>query len=667
MTFDEAIRDKDFQALPFGERQYVLSQIDTDYAALPKSEQSRVLVELKNQPFWGGKKQPAMIAAHTPGQRVESTGTKVKRVASEALKAARPTVESLGSGLGAILGGGGAIVAGQLGPQIAIPEEVATVPAATATGGALGYAITKGALDRAENYLTGAPQPDLRGGSLQSIKDIGTGYAGELMGAGLGYGVGKLADAAGRRAASKAAGTALQQERAALSKQYDVPLTVGETRGSVGQKILETQLERIPVVGIRGFRKQQGEQLKKAAERLVSNLDTGVEDAGKAIQVSLLGKLQKGKDLSKQAYDRVEIALSQPDVVDSISPQATRQAAIDLLKEYPDIFDRLPAGNVKSKLAVIVGDTAPQTVETGILDATGKVVTRTEEPLLTFKDARFLREQLNNYISRARRSAGAVGDKEIRRLSILKSSIDDDIKTWADNSPNAEVRKAFETANKVYQREVAPFKEFIVKKATGDEFDTDLMVKTFIKNDRPQLARKLMGLLDDDGKAAVKQAILKDAFELGTETNPDVPFSPAKFAGKMERYGQTLKSIFAPEELQQINGFVKVARLAERAGQFAENPPTGLRAGDVGITTGIGYGIATNPMATIGTAAATKFLSFMLTSNTGRKLLTRAGKIPEKSGAMKGLVRQFSEQLEKFKATNSPIIEQYGKMQEKDK
>lgn len=667
MTFDEAIRDKDFQALPFGERQYVLTQIDSDYAALPKSEQSRVLVELKNQPFWGEKKQPTMLAAHTPGARVESTGTKVKRKAREAIEFARPTLESVGSGLGAIIGGGGALVAGQAGPQIAIPEEIATVPAAAATGGALGYALTKGAIDRTVDYLSGNQQPDLKGASLQSLKDVGTGYAGELLGAGLGAGAGKLIDMAGKRAASRAAGTALQQERAALSRQFDVPLTVGETRGSVGQKMLETQLERIPVVGIRGFRKTQGEQLRKAAEQLVDTLDTGVEDTGKAIQVSMLGKMQKGKDLSRQAYDKVEVALAKPGVVDQISPAATRESTIALLKEYPDIFDRLPAGNVKSKLAVIAGDTTPQTVETGVLDAAGEMINRTEQPMLTFKDARFLREQLGNYISRARRSAGAVGDKEIRRLTILKNSIDEDIKMWAESSPNSEVRDAFRLANKVYQRKVAPFKEFIVKKATGDEFDTDLMVKTFIKNDRPQLARKLMGLLDDNGKAAVKQAILKDAFELGTETKPDVPFSPAKFAGKLERYGNTMKSIFTPEELTQINGFMKISRLAERAGQFAENPPTGLRAGDVGITTGIGYGLATNPMATLGTAAATKFLSFMLTSNTGRRLLTRVGKVPEKSGAMRGLMRQFSEHVEKFKANNPQLIEQYGKLKDKDK
>lgn len=89
MTFDEAIRDKDFQALPFGERQYVLTQIDSDYAALPKSEQSRVLVELKNQPFWGGKKQPVMMAAHTPGQAV-TTREKVRQAARSTVAKTAP-------------------------------------------------------------------------------------------------------------------------------------------------------------------------------------------------------------------------------------------------------------------------------------------------------------------------------------------------------------------------------------------------------------------------------------------------------------------------------------------------------------------------------------------------------------------------------------------------
>lgn len=459
---------------------------------------------------------------------------------------------------------------------------------------------------------------------------------------------------------------AKQVELADLSQQHNVPLTVGELRGSTGLKAAETQLERVPAVGIRGFREKQSNALKTAAESLVDNLTTGVDDSGIAIQQGLLNKMNAGKKLAKQAYDRIDEAMTKKGVINEIAPVATREAAKTLLAEYPDIFDRLPSGTVKNKLQIIVEDTASKqkTFEglpaenpiigrhgrptpSSILDAQGMPITETVQPKMSFKDARSLREQLGNYIDRAYKSAGAVGGKELRQLSILKSALDGDINTWAENSPHVEINNAFRNANKVYRDNVAPFKEFIVKKATGDTFDTDLMAKTFIKNDRPQLAGKLMNLLDDQGKAAVKHSILKEALDLGLDTKTDVPFSPAKFATKLERYGKTLSSIFTPEELTQINGFVKLARAAERAGQYAENPPTGLRAGDLGIYTGFGYGLATNPLATFGTVAALKFLSSLLTSDLGRKLLTRSAKVKEGTPAWNSFMNYANEKMEK--------------------
>lgn len=703
MTFDEVVRDKDFQGLPFGERRKVLAEIDQDYAGLPDAEQNKVLVQLKSEPFWGGAK-PQMQPAHTPGARVmpETVGEKVRK-AGRTMVAPTAPAQSLADWAGRV-----------------VPESAVKLLPRMATGA---YEMVKGQTDpiikgftsefNNPNYRIGEEMRRNAGQSLAGLAVATTSGLGFGMDEGgnvtwspsnatnvwasdpVGAGVGLAALGKGRAATKgkttppqnkPSASTSLQQERGELSRQFDVPLTVGEIRGNVGLKNIETQLERVPVVGIRSFREKQSASLRNAAEQLVDTITTGTEDAGRTMQTSMLGKMQKGKDLAKQAYDRVEAALTKKGVEDSIAPTSTRQAAKELLDEYPDIFDRLPAGAVKSKLAVILQDTTPKaktiqvpmadtqglvshgkTPTTAILDEFGKPIKVTEPVTLTFKDARFLREQLNNYISRARKSAGAVGDKEIRRLSILKSAIDGDIKTWAESSANRGVRDAFVTANKVYQREVAPFKEFIVKKATGDEFDTDLMVKTFVKNDRPQLAAKLMRLMDNDGKAAVKHAILKDALELGTETKTDVPFSPAKFAGRLERYGKTLDSIFSPEELAQVNGFVKLSRVAERAGQFAESPPTGLRAGDIGITASAGYGIATNPLATGGAAVAIKFMSYMLTSNTGRKLLTRAAKTPENSGAMRGLTLQMGRQWEEFKRKNPKLAEQYGKIKDKKK
>jgi hypothetical protein len=527
----------------------------------------------------------------------------------------------------------------------------------SATGEMISAGMNKGIGKLSD--LTG--RPDIVEPVAQGAMDIGA-----LMGLRSGVGAGKrsLSEISANRPVKPVSPkSANQTELAQLSKQFDVPLTVGELRGSTGLKAAETQLERVPAVGIRGFREKQSMSLKNAAESLVDNLTTGVDDSGAAIQQSLKAKLQKGKDLSRDAYNKIEEAVNQKAVLDEIIPTGTKEAANALLAEYPDIFDRLPSGTVKSKLQIISEDTAtkqqsfnglPSEVMASshgkpqpqpIVDAQGNPITKTIQPTVSFKDARSLREQLGNYINRAHKSAGAVGSKEIRQLQILKDALENDISTWAETTGNVAVTDAFANANKVYRNNVAPFKEFIVKKATGDTFDTDLMAKTFIKNDRPQLAKKLMNLLDDSGKGAVKHSILKEALDLGLETKSDVPFSPAKFATKLERYGNTLNTVFTPDELTQINGFVKLARAAERAGQYAENPPTGLRAGDLGIFTGFGYLIASDPMTAMGTAAALKALSTLLTSDMGRKLLTQSAKIKEGTPQWNNFIRFANEKM----------------------
>jgi hypothetical protein len=54
---------------------------------------------------------------------------------------------------GSIIGGAGALIGGQLGPQIATPEEIATVPLAVSAGGAGGFALGEQAADVLDEML----------------------------------------------------------------------------------------------------------------------------------------------------------------------------------------------------------------------------------------------------------------------------------------------------------------------------------------------------------------------------------------------------------------------------------------------------------------------------------------------------------------------------------
>lgn len=349
------------------------------------------------------------------------------------------------------------------------------------------------------------------------------------------------------------------------------------------------------------------------------------DDAGEAIHSSLRRVLGANKASAKGLYDAVEQASLQPGVT-AIIPSETRSAATNLLKDYPDIFDRLPAGTVKTKIEAIIGATGPKA--SPVLDANGNPILKPAE--MTFEEARFLRKQLSNYIDRASKSAGAVGDDELRQLTALKSGLENDIAAWGNQSENAAVRKAFESANSFYRDKVAPFKDALLNKAAGKDFDTDTIFKTFVKPGRENLAGKLVGNLDAEGHQAVKYGVLKSAFDSAMDEKTGA-FSPLKFASGIDKLGNANKAIFSDVERQQLTGLVKVMTAAQRAGQFMENPPTGNRVAQMllgaGGVAGPALGAFSVQSALAGAGIA-KLMTTLTTTEPGKRFLIAASKLP---------------------------------------
>lgn len=446
----------------------------------------------------------------------------------------------------------------------------------------------------------------------------GAGVSGVLSGLGktLNAFAGKFADpeAASRYAASKASG---------------IPLTAGEITQSPILRNTETLLENVPVVGTGGFRKAQAGATLNAAEQAVNGVrPAGVEDAGEAIHASLRRVLTGNKGQANVLYDAVERAAQDPSVT-AVIPNQTRAVAQRMLHDYPDIFERLPAGTVKSKLEAIVGATSPRS--SAILGQNGQPLVKPAE--LSFDEARFLRKQLGNYINRAQKSAGAVGDDELRQLNAVKGGLEQDINQWGSNSPNAAVRQAYESANSFYRNKVAPFKDALLNKAAGKDYDTDTIFRTFVKPGRENLAGKLVGNLDSEGHQAVKFGVLKSAFDKALDDKTGV-FSPLKFASGIDNLGKANNAIFSDVERQQLNGLVKVMTAAQRAGQYMENPPTGNRVaqmllGGAGIA-GPAMG-AVSGQSVLAGAGIAKLMTTLTTTDAGKRFLMAASKLPGES------------------------------------
>ena len=128
-----------------------------------------------------------MLEAGVPEQEI---GAYVKKYTSQPQRVQvvepqvdnwRGVAESAGSAIGTILGGGGAAVLGQLGPQVATPEELVTVPAAASAGGALGGAIGGQIYDFGKSFFTGQPMPSFAQQQDRAVTDVSLGASVPLV------------------------------------------------------------------------------------------------------------------------------------------------------------------------------------------------------------------------------------------------------------------------------------------------------------------------------------------------------------------------------------------------------------------------------------------------------------------------------------------------------
>ena len=102
-------------------------------------------------------------------------------------------------------------------------------------------------------------------------------------------------------------------------------------------------------------------------------------------------------------------------------------------------------------------------------------------------------------------------------------------------------------------------------------------------------------------------------------------FSPAKFAGELERLTEPYESIFKGQAKSEMDGLIKLTRHIERAGQYKENPPTGNRV----IPWLVAGATAIDPTTAIRVGGLSVFAKAMLTTRAGKNLLLAANKLPE--------------------------------------
>lgn len=449
---------------------------------------------------------------------------------------------------------------------------------------------------------------------------------GELIGAGASKVIGKAVNA--RKGNLKPQ----YQEVDNLGKQYDIPTTVGDIKGGGSIKNIETQLERVPVVGISKLRTTQHDRSLAAATRVSKKFKNLMDETDYKAIPAMQRAAQQGDRNATRVLGIINDAGNDTGKILQASAEVKgwRQSAI-ATKLYNRVDDEVikagngtvPTNRTQAALADALDKQAASLAPDGILL---RELTKISDNLAnpskpkTFKNTRLLRSQLGDLADKY--GSPINGNKAAARVfGDIKKAVDDDIADFAANSGNTAIKTAYKKADKFYAG-VMKSKDSAITKAMQSNKPDEVFDK-FIKAGKGDAAQNFANSLDDKGRAALRYQMVDDAMTKAWNENKEA-FSPAKFAGKFEELAEPYTRLFKGDDKKQMDGFIKLMRHVERAGQFKENPPTGVRLGDVAM---IGTALASVPLAIKG-ASVSLLARTLFTTKAGKNLLLAANELP---------------------------------------
>jgi len=457
-------------------------------------------------------------------------------------------------------------------------------PLAVVPGGVAGGFIKRAATAGIAGGVSGYVQPTVKGESPSEQAAIGV-ITGIGVSGGMSLG-GKLFNTLFKKLP--------KNKVRALGEKYAVRTTLGEETGNPLIQQAETWLEKVPLLGLKGFREKQQAEAQRSARKFLSKYIAGSPEDFADVTDAMM----HNRAYVDSLYHNFSGMLQ--DIKEKVVPAKTRVAAKELLKRYPSIFKEFQDTEREKILRSIVSGTKPTRTTTGggidlIRGVLPEKIT-TKPASVTFDDIWELRKGLGTMLGQARKklARGEVDETQIGIISKLFGKLNDDIDDWANKIGKSEIRDAFKTANEAY-------KQFVVK--------YDILDNIFARA---------------EGKIGAGEM-----------------FSPKKLSSKLKdlAWKQKKLKIFQPDEVEEMVGLANIMQIVKRAGQYAENPPTGARWGGL-VTTSLS-GLKSVPFVTLG--------RFMETG-LGKKIAFQASKIEPKSPAMGKLINQLYNQLPKMSA-----------------
>lgn len=463
------------------------------------------------------------------------------------------------------------------------------------------------------------------------------GGAGELGGALIGKGATRIYNAS--KGVIKPEYKALSQ----LGKQHDVPLTAGDIMRNPIIKKAEKLTENVPVVGMAGYREAQHGSAKKAAGKVVQKLD----DALNATDYKALDKIQANATAGDRNANRI-LGIVQ----NAKTPDEILQASLEVRKyREKTISDRF-YDKVQQEVARLPNATVTPNKTTSVLNGKldelskslapddvlakdlQKIKSAFDDPNVTkdFNNMRLLRSQLGDMAEKYATTGANPNKAGSAFLGDLRQAVDDDISDFVASTGNDSIKTAYKKADGYYRQMVEK-----QDKAFGKAMDSnkpDEIYKGFIAMGKGDRAKNFYNALDPKGQAALRLKMAEEAMSKATNESTG-HFSPAKFAKEFEDLNAPYSHVFQGTDKAEMDGFVKLMRHAESAGQYMENPPNGSRI----IGGAIGGTVAVNPIMALKGAGVTALAKTLFTSKAGKNLLMAANKLEPGATGMANVLK----------------------------
>lgn len=426
----------------------------------------------------------------------------------------------------------------------------------------------------------------LQGGALGTLEPT---TADESVAANAGLGA---LTGAGGSAVLSGAGKLVNAATAKTGKPFGIRQTLGEAADNPIIRKAETWLEGVPIVGLKGYRKAQQEEAQGAAREFLSKYiaDPTSPDVFATNRQYASSIFEKLKAMVGKIEDQ------------TVSPTETRNAAQSLLGRYPDIFKRFQDTQREGLIESIVRDTGAITQGYNRLRV-GAMAPLSPKPI-SFDEMWTLRSGLGEMVGQAKKqlASGQLDRTTYAELSRLYGAANRDIEKWAGSISRRDVGATIRAANDAY-------KTYVVKH--------DLIQKAYDK-------------------------------AIGTVGAGEM-FSPKKFSTELKKIAYKDKQIglFKPDEIQHMTGLANVLQVVKRAGQYAENPPTGNRWGLPVILSELG---GAKSILAVPYVAVARFMSG---TEIGKKLAMSASKVEPNSHAMGKIVKTVYNLIPKAAAVGA--------------